>query len=491
MTSNLYEEAIADARKLREIAEQNAKNAIIESITPKIRDLIESQIIGEESSFDEDDIFEEVVSESSQDTEQEFDMTPEAAQELKSMLESSASEAEPEEQTVSAEESSIVSSASYIKECNEYIETVSEVLEKVRGTKPAELNEQDLQKYLALVAISDKAVEKLSEMVASAEGMQIFEGVIQNSQDQIQNFKKEIKEMKRSLRDLLSEEVITIELDLGDDAVVDSEEVSVKVKEEEELIDTDAEEEGDEEVEVEDVEVEEDMEVEELEEMILELEEDDMGEGMGHMYEEDDDMKEMGHRMDEEEDADEGYMYEEDDDAHEGHGHGMDMMEGLDDDTVLEIDENMLREELAKLMQESEFDAEEEVIEETAEPVATEQNDELQAEIESYQSAVADLQSQLAEMSLFNAKLLYTNKLLMNSDLSQGQRAQAIETLDDAASLREVKLLFKTLTESFSKRVEEKTSRNIGGASRPTKSASMNLNESTEANRWALLAGIK
>ena len=144
MTSNLYEEAIADARKLREIAEQNAKNAIIESITPKIRDLIESQIIGEESSFDEDDIFEEVVSESSQDTEQEFDMTPEAAQELKSMLESSASEAEPEEQTVSAEESSIVSSASYIKECNEYIETVSEVLEKVRGTKPAELNEQDL-----------------------------------------------------------------------------------------------------------------------------------------------------------------------------------------------------------------------------------------------------------------------------------------------------------------------------------------------------------
>ena len=188
-------------------------------------------------------------------------------------------------------------------------------------------------------------------------------------------------------------------------------------------------------------------------------------------------------------DESEGMYTEEDDDAHEGHGHKM--MEGLDDDTVLEIDENMLREELAKLMQESEFDAEEEVLEETAEPVATEQNDELQAEIESYQSAVADLQSQLAEMSLFNAKLLYTNKLLMNSDLSQGQRAQAIETLDDAASLREVKLLFKTLTESFSKRVEEKTSRNIGGASRPTKSASMNLNESTEANRWALLAGIK
>ena len=471
MTSNLYEEAIADARKLREIAEQNAKNAIIESITPKIRDLIESQIIGDEVDFDESDIIEETAAQASQDDDQEFDMTPEAAQELRTMLENDSPEEQDAPPDPNSEEASIVSSAAYIKECNEYIETVREVLEKVRGTNPAELNEQDLQKYLALVAISDRAVNKLSEMMATAEGMQIFEGVIQNSQDQIHNFKKEIKEMKRSLRDLLSEEVITIELHLGEDAVVDSEEISVKVKEEEPpLIDAEAgedEEEGDEDVDVEEVDVDVDVDVEEdevkvgeLEEMILELE-------------------------DEEEE-----VMEEDD-----------MMEGLDDDTVLEIDENMLREELAKIMQESEESAEEvieeaseeeEVLEETAESVATEQNDELQAEIESYQSAVADLQSQLAEMSLFNAKLLYTNKLLMNSDLSQTQRAQAIETLDDAASLREVKLLFKTLTESFSKRAEDKTSsRNIGGASRPTKSASMNLNESTEANRWALLAGIK
>ena len=280
--------------------------------------------------------------------------------------------------------------------------------------------------------------------------------------------------MKRSLRDLLSEEVITIELDLGDEAVVDSEDIAVKVVEEvpdEEILSAEA---GDEQGDDEEVAVDVDVDVEEedvdLSEILNELEE-EMEEGH------------YGH-MEEEEEVDEDYV-----------------MEGLEDDTVLEIDEDMLREELAKLMQESEdseeevieeASEEEEVLEETAEPVATEQNDELQAEIESYQSAVTDLQSQLAEMSLFNAKLLYTNKLLMNSDLSQTQRAQAIETLDDAASLREVKLLFKTLTESFSKRAEGKTSsRNIGGASRPTKSASMNLNESPEASRWALLAGIK
>jgi len=456
MTSNLYEEAIADARKLREIAEQNAKNAIIESITPKIRDLIESQILGNSGGTDDTDIIEESLPEIPENNDQEYDMTLEAAEELKKMLEDDASkpvvESPPPESPTG--EAALTRSANYIKECNEYIDTVHEVLGKVRGTKPAELNEQDLQKYLALVAISDRAVNKLSEMMSAAEGMQIFEGVIKNSQDQIHNFKKEIIEMKRSLRDLLSEEVITIELDLGEDAVVDSEDISVKVKEEEELIDAGADDEEEVEVEVDELDVEEEVEVDELEEMILELE--------GDINEDD---------------------VDEDDYAEEDH-----LEEGLGDDTILEIDEDMLREELAKLMQ----PAAEKVLEETAETVASGQNDELRSELTSYQSAVVDLKSQLAEMSLFNTKLLYTNKLLMNSDLSQAQRAQAIETLDDAASLREVKLLFKTLTESFSKRAEPNHgSRNIGGASRPTKSASMNLNEATEASRWALLAGIK
>ena len=42
--SSLYKDAIADARKLRETAEQNAKNRIIEAVTPKLRRLIERQI---------------------------------------------------------------------------------------------------------------------------------------------------------------------------------------------------------------------------------------------------------------------------------------------------------------------------------------------------------------------------------------------------------------------------------------------------------------
>ena len=52
--SNLYRDAIADARKLREAAEQNAKNRIIEAVTPKLRTLIERQIAEGDDEFVED-----------------------------------------------------------------------------------------------------------------------------------------------------------------------------------------------------------------------------------------------------------------------------------------------------------------------------------------------------------------------------------------------------------------------------------------------------
>ena len=462
MTSNLYNEALADAKKLREIAEQNAKNAIIESITPKIRELIESQIINEEFE-DDSDIIEEAFDTDS-DSE-EFDLTPEAVNELKSLLTKDDKESQPPvNNEANKKEKSLIASSESVKECNEYLESLDEVVSKIRNSIPADLNENELQKYIALVAVSDKALEKLEEMVSNIDSMQIFESVIKNSHDQIQEFKKEINKMKRSLRDLLSEEVITIELDLGEEAEVDPAEAVVSVvldeegEEEEELeLDLDAEDEAEDEAEEAEAEAEDEAEDEEeldLESLVAEMDHEEVEEG------------------------------EED------------LMETLDDDTVLEISEYMLREELAKLVATTEAtESSEETVNENKEDgttaVADEQNDALRSQIDKYEEATVELKAQLAEMNLFNSKLLYTNKLLMNSDLSQSQRAQAIETLDDAASLREVKLLFKTLTESFGRRAEVKsTSRNIGGASRPTGSASMNLNENKEATRWATLAGI-
>ena len=74
MSRSLYEEAIADAKSLKEVAEQNAKNAIIEAVTPRIRDFIEEQLLGEskEPGGDEsEDVLSSVISESLSPTAKE------------------------------------------------------------------------------------------------------------------------------------------------------------------------------------------------------------------------------------------------------------------------------------------------------------------------------------------------------------------------------------------------------------------------------------
>ena len=50
--TKIYSEAIAEAKKLKEVAEANAKQAIIDAMTPKIKRIIEMQLSGEESYDD-------------------------------------------------------------------------------------------------------------------------------------------------------------------------------------------------------------------------------------------------------------------------------------------------------------------------------------------------------------------------------------------------------------------------------------------------------
>jgi hypothetical protein len=56
----------------------------------------------------------------------------------------------------------------------------------------------------------------------------------------------------------------------------------------------------------------------------------------------------------------------------------------------------------------------------------------------------------LNEVNLLNAKLLFTNKLFRSTGLTNEQKMKVVETFDRAANLREVKLVYSTLAESFS-----------------------------------------
>ena len=103
------------------------------------------------------------------------------------------------------------------------------------------------------------------------------------------------------------------------------------------------------------------------------------------------------------------------------------------------------------------------------------------------------LKRKLSEMNLFNAKLLYVNKLMQNRNVSSKQQRAIVEALDSAKTVREAKLVYDSLTRSLKKRSlsEGSTGRRVlGSSSRPTRRGSSSASESGQTDRWAVLAGI-
>ena len=95
-------------------------------------------------------------------------------------------------------------------------------------------------------------------------------------------------------------------------------------------------------------------------------------------------------------------------------------------------------------------------------------------------------------MNLFNAKLLYVNKLMQNRNVGSKQQRAIVEALDNAKTIREAKLVYESITRSLNnkKSLSEGTRRVLGSSSKPTRRGSSAVNESAQTDRWATLAGI-
>ena len=120
-------------------------------------------------------------------------------------------------------------------------------------------------------------------------------------------------------------------------------------------------------------------------------------------------------------------------DDHEVVKEGEDKEEGEDD-----MDEDIDLEEVLKALSEEE-DAEEEVDEVTN----------LKQEIKEHRDVVKYLRAKLNEVNLLNAKLLFSNKLFRTFGLTNEQKMKVVETFDRTKNLREIKLVYSTLAESF------------------------------------------
>ena len=106
---------------------------------------------------------------------------------------------------------------------------------------------------------------------------------------------------------------------------------------------------------------------------------------------------------------------------------------------------------------------------------------------------VEELKSELMEVNLLNAKLLYVNKIFRGKNLSENQKTKVLGSFDKATTVTEVKLVFETLSEGLTP-VKSVIKENLGRASKvmgnvPTRKAIVEVD--SQVARWQKLAGIK
>ena len=494
MSSKIFEEAIADAKKLREVAEDNAKKAILEAVTPRIREFIENQLLEGYSP-----------EETEESTELETEGTYEEAM---------------EEEEVVLDESALQSLISLIGG--------EEVLSELGIDGSSSMLSESVKQTIS--SLNTDQVEKLKNIANKFnQKADILESrIINNNEDLNQENKKMSNREKfyevdlQSLREAIDNEMMQMEVEEefaeaeqeeGYSPEEDASEMDQLMKEIRLVLD-----------------LGEEVEADDLPEMLRGMVEEDDAEGeeveMG-----DEEGEDLGELPD-----DLAGMFDEEPGAEgeeEPEEEGEDVMA-----EVFEIDPVMLKQELNRVrrhLKEGKVDhhfggkgggkagvdgafggkgkknagvkgafggGKEGQDPFTNPPQINKLNEAIrqlrrknrsQAEkLTKYRGAIETLREQLEDLNLFNAKLLYVNKLLQNKALTESQKKSVIKALDEANTLSETKALYKSLTESLS---SGKTSLNesarYGSSSRTTTSASTLKNQTSDLGRWQKLAGLK
>jgi len=91
---------------------------------------------------------------------------------------------------------------------------------------------------------------------------------------------------------------------------------------------------------------------------------------------------------------------------------------------------------------------------------------ELRAELDETREAVKFMRDKLNEVNLLNAKLLFTNKLFRAYGLNNEQKMKVVETFDRASNIREVKLVYSTMAETFGGAKKNEIQESKGSASK-------------------------
>ena len=119
----------------------------------------------------------------------------------------------------------------------------------------------------------------------------------------------------------------------------------------------------------------------------------------------------------------------------------------------------------------------------------------MKEELREAYATVKTLKSELNEINLLNAKLLYTNKIFKSKNLTEAQKVKVLESFDKATTVKEAKLVFETVNSGL-KSKKTYVNENLGRASKSAgmavrKTAKQPIVESDEmVKRFQKLAGI-
>ena len=101
--------------------------------------------------------------------------------------------------------------------------------------------------------------------------------------------------------------------------------------------------------------------------------------------------------------------------------------------------------------------------------------------------ALQSVRGELNEVNLLNSKLLYVNRIFKQNSLDDPQKLRVVETLDKANSIKEAKLIYETIKDSFSISNEalekeiQKEIRNTIKSKKPRKPIRENLGMASKA----------
>jgi hypothetical protein len=533
MSNSIYEEAILDAKALKEAAEERAKQKLVEAMTPQIKLLVENSIF--EDSNNEEEYTKDDKEQNSSDSEKDlnvndaeevlenetFEVTEESVNVIKKLMTNNFKKTVLEQKLNKLYESVKSFKKVYllaegrniskdrVSRFNKILNNLNEELNNLKNNSIINSDNTLLETYLRI----NKELRTMSRRRNSKYLNESLDELLEI--DLFEDEDEEVLDPSDPESDDDSSDLGGLDLDLddeGDLSLSDADDLERVAQNIRSSLGTDDEldDEG---------ELEDDLDLEEPEEDPED--EDEKNESwIREMYELEGDLDEEELNFDEDSSLEENEHFDDFEDSN-------------NEGRTLEIDENMLRREIGKMkrLREGEasamashfgggslekemfVDVDEGLLNALADQVgdaptptlkkeaalrrnAQRKNRLMQKQLKEYKSTLVGMKKQLNEMNLFNAKLLYANKLMQNRDLSIKQQKHIVESLDNASTLNEAKLLFESLSKSLTKpksrrNLSEGASRRILGSSSRSVGSSQPAPKNADLDRWATLAGIK